>query len=304
MKGIISVNIVRHCGRRISKLFYKFPVSTDPIIFTKIELVDNEDVEIMIALYCGNRSDQNAPIHLFAELDGVEPTEDLTVYSEEHEAQEPCMVAPISSDPCDQEVNSDSDPDMDEVPNDIDDEEVNDDRNINASSVRNQILCIVIHNNLGPHMSLIDPDTAHVVEFSEYLKILLVHRLAVNYDPKELFVGQRFERDQRCVVENMMSQQQVNQMEAGHVFVKDVRDTMVAHRRMVRSYIVDPRNRRCDCRRFQTLHYSCAHVVEACAKVSLSVEQFVDDVYTLERMLHVWENEFPVLHDLSTREVI
>ncbi|PPD91021.1 hypothetical protein GOBAR_DD12051 [Gossypium barbadense] len=55
--------------------------------------------------------------------------------------------------------------------------------------------------------------------------------------------------------------------------------------------------------RFQTLHYLCAHVVATCAKVSLNVEQFVDDVYTLECNLLVWENEFPVLPDLSTWEV-
>ncbi|XP_017635301.1 uncharacterized protein LOC108477308 [Gossypium arboreum] len=70
-----------------------------------------------------------------------------------------------------------------------------------------------------------------------------------------------------------------------------------------RSYGVDLRNRQCDCRRFQTLHYPCAHVVVACAKVNLNVEQFVDDVYTLERTLCVWENEFPVLPDLSRWEV-
>ncbi|PPS10219.1 hypothetical protein GOBAR_AA10434 [Gossypium barbadense] len=99
-------------------------------------------------------------------------------------------------------------------------------------------------------------------------------------------------------------------MEAGHVFVEHVRDAIVANCRMARSmdvevysrrnetlcvietigrrpgipprsYGVDLRNRRCDCRRFQTLHYPCAHVMAACAK----------------------ENEFPVFPDLSTWEV-
>ncbi|KAK5773167.1 hypothetical protein PVK06_049472 [Gossypium arboreum] len=121
-------------------------------------------------------------------------------------------------------------------------------------------------------------------------------------------------------------------MEAGHVFVEHVRDAIVANCRMARSmdvevysrcnetfrvtetigrrpgipprsYGVDLRNRRCDCRRFQTLHYPCAHVVAACAKVSLNVDQFIDEVYTLERTLRVWENEFPVLPDLSTWEI-
>ncbi|XP_016747433.1 uncharacterized protein [Gossypium hirsutum] len=129
-----------------------------------------------------------------------------------------------------------------------------------------------------------------------------------------------------------MGQQQVNQMEAGHVFVEGIRDAMVVNRRMARSmtvevysrhnetfrvtetigcrpsipprsYGVDLRNRRCDCRRFQTLYFPCAHVVEACAKVGLNVEQFIDEVYTIKRTLRVWENEFPVLPDLSTWEV-
>ncbi|PPS10367.1 hypothetical protein GOBAR_AA10294 [Gossypium barbadense] len=62
-----------------------------------MELVDDEDVETMIALYCGNRSDKNAPIHLFTnKLAGMEQNEDLTAYGEEHGAQEQCMAAPIS----------------------------------------------------------------------------------------------------------------------------------------------------------------------------------------------------------------
>ncbi|PPD93407.1 hypothetical protein GOBAR_DD09653 [Gossypium barbadense] len=134
-----------------------------------------------------------------------------------------------------------------------------------------------------------------------------------------------------------MGQQKVNQIEAGHVFVEDIRDAMVANHQMVRSmtievysrhnetfrvietidrrlgippksYGVDLRNKRCDCRRFQTLHYPCTHypcthVVAACAKVRLNVEQFIDEVYTIERTLSVWENEFPVLPDLSTWEI-
>ncbi|KAK5793275.1 hypothetical protein PVK06_034417 [Gossypium arboreum] len=161
MKERISAKIVRHCGIRISKLFYKFPVSKNPIKFTEIELVDNENVETIVALYCGNRSDQKSPIQLFFELARVEPTEDLTPLGEEHGAQEQYMVAPIS-DPCNHEVNSDIDPDVDEVLDDIDDEDVNDEGNINASSVGNQIQCIVIHNNPRAHMSLIDPEILHV----------------------------------------------------------------------------------------------------------------------------------------------
>ncbi|KAH1128736.1 hypothetical protein J1N35_000114 [Gossypium stocksii] len=161
MKGRINAKIVKRCGRRISKIFYKFPVSTDPIKFTEMELVDDENMEVMIALYCGNESDKNAPIHLFVELAGMEQNENINAYSEEHRAQEPCMVALISyvdsestirrinidlnitpdidvvgddgydsSDHCDQEVDSESDPDVDDVPDEVDDEDVNDDETL------------------------------------------------------------------------------------------------------------------------------------------------------------------------------
>ncbi|XP_040962794.1 uncharacterized protein [Gossypium hirsutum] len=195
-----------------------------------MELVDDKDVETMIALYCGNESNKNAPIHLFAELANMEQNEDANAYGEEHGAQEPCMVTPISyvdsestiggisinlnitydidvvgddgydgSDHCDQEVDSNNDLDVDDIPNDIDDEDVNNDRNINASSVGNQMRRIMIHNNLGPHILVIDPDAVHVAEFPEYPEILPAHRLAINSDYEELFVGQRFESKEECV---------------------------------------------------------------------------------------------------------
>ncbi|XP_017617936.2 uncharacterized protein LOC108462504 [Gossypium arboreum] len=173
-------------------------------------------------------SNQNAPIQLFAELAGVEETEDATL-GEEDGAQEPCMVVPVSyvgsqstihgtgidlnaapetvvvgddvyhnSDPSDYEVDSESDPDVDEVPDDIDDEGVNEEVNVNAYSVGNQIRRIVIHNNPGAHMSRIDPDATHVAEFPEYPEIQSAHQMAVYSDPEELFVGQRFENKEEC----------------------------------------------------------------------------------------------------------
>ncbi|PPD96625.1 hypothetical protein GOBAR_DD06344 [Gossypium barbadense] len=503
MKARINAKILRRCGRRISKIFYKFPVSTNPVKFVEMELVDDEDVETMVDLYCGNESDKNAPIHLFAELAGMEQNEDVNASDEEHGAQELWMVAPISyvdkeggGDHWDEEVDSDGDPDVDDVLDDIDDEDVSNDEGINASSVGEQMQRILIHNNPGPHMSLIDPDAAYVAEFSEYPEIVHPHGLAVTSDDEELFIGQKFNCKEDCVyaikrysmnisvdykvavstptiyvgecwkaaegcnwrvraafirssqmweirkfvgphtctstrmiedhgkldlktisyelephifrqrmirlesdmegqtntsfrqwlgtmepwqwaqsfdegfrygqmtsnlVEGInagllktchlliayvfsatfyrlatfmprMGQQQVDQIQAGHVFVEHVRDAMVANLRLARSmnveiysrrletfrvtetisprpgiptrsYGVDLRNRRCECKRFETVHYPCAHVVAACAKVNLDVEQYVDDMYTLERTLRVWENEFPILPDLSTWEV-
>ncbi|KAL1095205.1 hypothetical protein V6Z11_D06G140200 [Gossypium hirsutum] len=197
-----------------------------------MELVDDEDVETMVDLYCGNGSEKNAPIHLFAELVGMEQN----ASDEEDGAEELRMVAPISyvdsestmggigidlnitadvdmvggeeegageeeggGDNWDEEVDSDADPDVDDVPDDIDAEDVNNDEGINASSVGEQMRRIVIHNNPGPHMSLIDPDAAYVSEFLEYPEIVHSHGLAVTSDDDELFIGQRFSCKEECV---------------------------------------------------------------------------------------------------------
>ncbi|PPD90126.1 hypothetical protein GOBAR_DD12946 [Gossypium barbadense] len=96
-----------------------------------------------------------------------------------------------------------------------------------------------------------------------------------------------------------IGQQQVNQMEARHVFFEDVKDAMVANGRMVRSMNVETMR----LQEVQTVHYPCAHVMVTCAEVSLNVEQFINDVYTLKHTLRVWDNEFPVLPDLSTWKV-
>ncbi|KAL1092310.1 hypothetical protein V6Z11_D07G215600 [Gossypium hirsutum] len=99
----------------------------------------------------------------------------------------------------DEEVDSNADLDLDDVPDDIDAEDVNNDEGINASSVGEQMQRIVIHNNPGPHMSLIDPDAAYVSEFSEYPEIVHSYGLAVTSDDDELFIGQRFSCKEDCV---------------------------------------------------------------------------------------------------------
>ncbi|KAH1056726.1 hypothetical protein J1N35_034791 [Gossypium stocksii] len=96
MKEKISTKIVKCYRRRTLKLVRNFPVLSDPIKFTDMELVNDEDVETMVALYCQNRSHQIDPIQLFAELANVEPVEDFTSLSEVHEVQDPCMVVFIA----------------------------------------------------------------------------------------------------------------------------------------------------------------------------------------------------------------
>ncbi|PPD87862.1 hypothetical protein GOBAR_DD15201 [Gossypium barbadense] len=55
-----------------------------------MELVDNEEVETMVALYYRNQSSHTEPIQLFAELADVEPTEDFIPLNEEHGVQDLC----------------------------------------------------------------------------------------------------------------------------------------------------------------------------------------------------------------------
>ncbi|PPD76416.1 hypothetical protein GOBAR_DD26661 [Gossypium barbadense] len=70
-----------------------------------------------------------------------------------------------------------------------------------------------------------------------------------------------------------------------------------------RFYRVDLRNKWYDCRKFQTVHYPCTHVVADCAHVSINAKLYIDEVYTLECTLCIWGNEFNVLRDLSTWEM-
>ncbi|PPD85146.1 hypothetical protein GOBAR_DD17916 [Gossypium barbadense] len=226
----------------------------------------------------------------------------------------------------DHKVEDYSDSDLD----DIDNERANNDENVYASSVGNPSRGIVIRNELGAHMSIVDPDAAHASEFLEYPDILSVHRLTT--DPKrELFVGQKFATKEDyvfAIVESknikswefflMNLRMYVLALQAGNLDAKNEAETSKSNGGrtrfcrevtefsdcrpdiLPRPYRVDLRNKRCYYEKFQTLCYLCTHVVTACARVRINAEQYIDEVYTLERTLHIWENEFPVLHDLST----
>ncbi|KAK5771932.1 hypothetical protein PVK06_048188 [Gossypium arboreum] len=211
-----------------------------------MEHVDNEVVETIFTLYCGNQSHQNTLIQLFSELADLESVEDPIPLGEEHEVQDLCAVvlisyvdsqstvrrididlnaAPVSEnqnlgshlqihpvvfetgangdDGYDNSYPSNhkvySDPNLDEVLDDINDEGMNDDGNDNASLAGNLTRCIVICNDPGAHMSLIDPDMVYAVEFSKYPDILPAHRLAVDSEPDELFMGKKFATKKECV---------------------------------------------------------------------------------------------------------
>ncbi|KAH1097989.1 hypothetical protein J1N35_014910 [Gossypium stocksii] len=104
-----------------------------------------------------------------------------------------------NSDPFNHEVVDYTNFDLDEVLDDIDEEGANDDENVNRSSVGNLIRCIVICNDPGAHMSLIDPNATYFVKFSECLDILPTHSLVVYFELEELLMGQKFKTKEECV---------------------------------------------------------------------------------------------------------
>ncbi|PPS18220.1 hypothetical protein GOBAR_AA02353 [Gossypium barbadense] len=132
-------------------------------------------MESMVALHCHDRSRQTDPTLLFAKLVDVEPAEDFSPLGEEREAQE-LLVIEIDADGKDVYDNNGSsdhkfedynDLDQDEVLDDINDEGANDNEHVNTTSVGNPNRGIVICNDLGAYMSIIDPDTADASEFLE-----------------------------------------------------------------------------------------------------------------------------------------
>ncbi|PPS00710.1 hypothetical protein GOBAR_AA19952 [Gossypium barbadense] len=345
----------------------------------------------------------------------------------------------------DQDVEDFSDSDVDEVPDDIDDEGPEKVEDVHGLLFNNPSRGIILRNKLEGDMLNVDPDAGYASEFLVYADIVRAHRLAVNSQFEELFVGQQFEYKANCVfaikLYNMklsidykvvkststlyvgecwrggdgcgwrvraafiqttqqwqirklegchtctvaqyirkirakntpfryklarleidmagsnpslrqwwgsmepcqwaqyfdkryrygqmttnlvdainsvlrctrhlpistdflatfyrletlipkMGLKQAKQLEAGHVYVEKIRDAMKENTQ-----------RRCECGMFQTLRYPCTHVVVACATYSLNVEQYIDNVYTLECTLRIWSNEFPILRDVSTWEV-
>ncbi|PPD98211.1 hypothetical protein GOBAR_DD04758 [Gossypium barbadense] len=99
----------------------------------------------------------------------------------------------------DHESEDFSDPDVDEVSDGTDDEGA-DDENDYAISLGNPSHGIVIRNNRGAHISIVDPDTAYAFEFPKYPNIIPTHLMLVDPELEELFVGQRFVSKDNCII--------------------------------------------------------------------------------------------------------
>ncbi|KAK5839485.1 hypothetical protein PVK06_008281 [Gossypium arboreum] len=225
----------------MSRLFYKFLVLSNPYKFTKMKLVDDEDVETIIALFCSIRNVNAESIELFAELADMEPVENVSPLSQHMEFKtQQCGYGAtstrakilhriltaynnINSGPylqihlvvietnvdgekgpnndghSDHEGEDFSDPDLDEVLDDIENEGVDNIENVYDPSVKNPTRGIFICNDSRAHMLSLDPDMAYASEFPKYLDIIPSHRLAVDFESKELFARQQFTNKEDCV---------------------------------------------------------------------------------------------------------
>ncbi|PPD73494.1 hypothetical protein GOBAR_DD29570 [Gossypium barbadense] len=136
-----------------------------------MELKDDDDLGTMIAIYCPSEIENLSPIELFVEI--VEP--------------DPIQVS--HHDP-----NDDfSDPDLDDISEDIDEEGPVEGENVNPHSVGNTGPSIVIRNNPGSFMTDVDLDAVLAHEFPEYTNIMSAHLVDNEFDEEELFVGQQFD---------------------------------------------------------------------------------------------------------------
>ncbi|PPE02556.1 hypothetical protein GOBAR_DD00381 [Gossypium barbadense] len=311
----------------MTKLFYKFTVSSNSIKFTEMKLLDNDDVETTVALYCPPRRLNTESIQLFVELEDAKPVDNVTQISQQYGVKDPrievlrsfvhdfdidlnvgysnqyggrLQMHPVVIDTNalggDGSDNNDfsnhkgedfSDPDLDDVLDDIDDEGP-DGGNNHAPSVGNPNRGIVIHNDPEAHMSIVNPDVAHASEFSEYLDIILAHLMLEDPKSKELFDQRKLDSKtiSNCILEMVkddltitvsvlitgmqerfhyratfyriatlmprMGLIQVNQINVGFMYIKNVRKAMAANSRKARTMNVQLYSR----------HYEMFRVIE------------------------------------------
>ncbi|KAK5844524.1 hypothetical protein PVK06_000664 [Gossypium arboreum] len=142
----------------------------------------DEDVETIVTIYCPNGMVNTEYVQLFAKLTDVEPVEDVIPLTQHYEIH-PVMIETDldgedgfdNNDDSDNKGEDFSDPNVDEVPNDIDNECVDDDENVYAHSIKSLSHGTVARNSPGSHISSIDPDASHAFEFPEYPNIISAH---------------------------------------------------------------------------------------------------------------------------------
>ncbi|XP_012442176.1 uncharacterized protein LOC105767211 [Gossypium raimondii] len=229
LKRKISTKIASRCGKQMSRLFYRFPISTDPLKFSEMELEDDDDLGTMIAIYCPLGIENPNLVELFAEITEPDPIQMVIPASQRSEIDFDLNVpwedqsgfvlsAPTPENPnteihpevlatiedCDEGSDNDdqshrdpnddfSDPDLDDIPEDIDEEGPVEGENAIPHPIGNTGPGIIIRNNPGTFMSDVDPDAALAREFSEYPDIVPTHLVHNEFDEEELFIGQQFD---------------------------------------------------------------------------------------------------------------
>ncbi|KAL1086672.1 hypothetical protein V6Z11_D08G129200 [Gossypium hirsutum] len=214
----------------MSRFFYKFPISTDLLKFSDMELVNDDVMTTMITIYCPPKIENPQSIELFVELaepklvqivppsscGGTLQAPENPNYggcsynnpiSGPHFEKHPEVLGTIvdgdegfdNEDQSYHDFEEISNLDLDEVPDDINDEGAMEGQDVHPQSVRKTRFDIVIWNDLGAHMSSIEPDMALLYEFPEYLDIVPTHLMETNSEVGELYVGQQFDNKKDCV---------------------------------------------------------------------------------------------------------
>ncbi|PPD93310.1 hypothetical protein GOBAR_DD09743 [Gossypium barbadense] len=239
-----------------------------------MQLLDDDDLGTMMEIWWSTGSENPQPVELFVELADLEPIEN--------------------------DVGDFSDPIVDEVLDDIDDEGPEEVEDVHDPSFSNSSRGIVLQNELGGDILNVDLDATHAFEFPVYANIVLAHRLTSNLQLEELFVGQLFENKAGCVFATKQYNMKlsidykglvavIQQFEVPwrsvyyihHITVnfhneyknKDwckqiVKIEYIDHQSRIplRSYGVDIRNRRCQCEMFQTLR-KCNCLSSRCCQI-------------------------------------
>ncbi|KAK5793415.1 hypothetical protein PVK06_034561 [Gossypium arboreum] len=152
----------------------------------------------MFALYCPLGRLNTEPIQLFTELEDIKPVENVTQLSQQYEVEDPRTKMDLNNDCSDHEGENFSDPNLDDVTNDID-YKGPDGGNDHIPLVENLSHGIIICNDSEVYMSIVDPNTADASKFPEGLDIIVGHLMLKDPESKDLFMGQRFTSKDECV---------------------------------------------------------------------------------------------------------
>ncbi|KAH1129983.1 hypothetical protein J1N35_001361 [Gossypium stocksii] len=123
------------------RLFYKFPVSTNSLKFSEMELEDDDDIRTMISIYCPLGIKNLSLVELFAEIaepDPIQVCPRLEIHPEVLATIEDGDEGSDSDDQSHRDLNDNfSDPDLDNIPKDIEEEGPIEGENVNPHSTEN-----------------------------------------------------------------------------------------------------------------------------------------------------------------------